>query len=194
MKLGFTLGCLALVLSGCMTQGERTALLNGPYPLDVNNSRSVEESLGAGKYNHVSSDITAANFPSRESGQEKITAVLVPFSPQASLDSVLGRQAAAGFRPATLNELLAFGEAYPEVQKKLPVIALGSSADLVVMVYYPDSHSDMKIFPMPMRYDYRVMREYPFLGDGLSGRIVSLDWLDNPEGYSMYYACFVKAG
>jgi hypothetical protein len=31
-----------------------------------------------------------------------------------------------GYRPAELSELLAFGENYPEVQRKFPVIAFGS--------------------------------------------------------------------
>jgi hypothetical protein len=32
----------------------------------------------------------------------------------------------AGYRPATLAELLALGEAHPELQKEFPIVALGS--------------------------------------------------------------------
>jgi hypothetical protein len=191
MKVCVSIGALALLVTGCMSQEQRAALLNGPYPLHVDYSRSIEDSLIAGRYDRVYYRVTSASFPGSETGRGKIAAVLVPFSPQASLDYVLHRQAEAGLRPATLKELLAFGEAYPEVQRKLPVMALGSSADLMVTIIHKDSRQD-SMMPMFTEIERKVERVYPFLGGGLPGRTVNLDWLDDPEGYTMYYACFVQ--
>ncbi len=154
-------------------------------------SKSIEDSLIAGRYAWVDYRVTSASFPRSETGRGKVSAVLVPFSPQASLGYVFHRQAAAGLRPATLMELLAFGEAYPEEQRKLPAMALGSSVDLMVTIIHRDSHqgSMMRMFT---EIERKVERVYPFLGGGLRGRTVNLKWLADPEGYTMYYACFVQ--
>jgi hypothetical protein len=175
-----------------MSPQQRATLLNGPYPLQVDYSRSVESSLRAGRYAWVSDRITSANFPSGETGRETVTAVLVPFSPQASLEYVFHREAETGLRPATLKELLAFGEAYPEVQKSKPVIALGSSANLTETVFYP-AYRKNKMMPMSTQYTRLVERVYPFLGGGLFGRKVNLEWLGDPQASSEYYACFIQS-
>jgi hypothetical protein len=191
MNLCVCLGAMALIVSGCMSEEQRAALLRGPYPLQVDHSRSVQDLLGAGKYDHVSYQVTAANFPDDETGLEKISVVLVPFSPQASLDYVLHRLAPVGMHPATAKELLAFGEAYPEVQRKLPIMALGSFADLLETVYHYESRPD-RVIPMLTTVERKIERVYPFLGDGLFGRSVNVEWLEDPDAYNMYYACFVQ--
>ena len=38
----------------------------------------------------------------------------------------------------------------------------------------------------------KVEQLYPILADGLTGRVVNVDWLGDPGGYQMYYALFVK--
>jgi hypothetical protein len=182
---------MALLVSGCMSQEERAALLRGPYPLQVDYGKSIEDSVRAGRYDWVNRDVTSANFPSDEAGHGMISVVLVPFSPQASLEYVLHLQAEAGQRPATLKELLAFGETYPEVQKKLPIIALGSSADLMQTIFYP-VHQDEMMMPITTDYTRKIERVFPFLGGGLFGRKVNLEWLEDPEAYPMYYSCFVQ--
>jgi hypothetical protein len=174
-----------------MSQEQRAALLNGPYLLQVDYSRSIEDSLGAGRYDWLSSRVTSVSFPSAETGQGRISAVLIPFSPQASLDYVLHLPAAAGMRPATFKELLAFGEAYPDVQRKLPVISLGSSVDLMVTIYHRESSQGSSMLGR-IEIEYKRERVYPFLNYGPFGRTVSLEWLDDPEAYPMYYACFVR--
>jgi hypothetical protein len=191
MKLCVCLGALASLVSGCMSQEQRAALLNGPYPLQVDYSRSIEDSIGAGNYDWVSRLVSSVSFPSGETGGGKVTAVLIPLYPRASLDYVLHGQAEAGLRPANLRELLAFGEAYPEVQRKLPILALGTSADIIVTTFHrawpggPTMNMFMEIEP-------KIERVYPFLGDGLLGRMLNVDWLEDPQGYAMYYACFVR--
>lgn len=191
MRLSAGLGALVFLVSGCMSQEQRAALLNGPYPLQVDYSKSIEDSLRDGGYSWVSDRVTSASFPSGENGQGKVSAILVPFSPQASLDYIFHREAAAGLRPATLRELLAFGETYPEVQRKLPIMALGSSADLTVTIIEKVSPRDSMTTMGFSAIEYRIEQVYPFLGDGLFGRTVNIDWLDDPGAYMMYYACFV---
>lgn len=185
-------GALVLLLGGCMSQKEWAALLDGPYPLNLDYSRSVEESLQAGKYDWVYYRITPATFASSETGKADLTAVLVRFSPQADLDWLFRIQAAAGYRPSTFKELLAFGEAYPEVQRKLPVIALGSPADLQVTVFLQDYRQD---WGLPLtQITQRTETVYPILWQAAGRRIVNFDWLADNGSPAVYYACFVKKG
>jgi len=191
MKLCVCVGALAFLLSGCMSQEQWSQLLNGPYPLQVDYSRSIEDSLSAGRYDWVSSQLASVSFPSSESGRGGISTVLVPFAPQASLEHLLQREAAAGLRPATFKELLAFGEAYPEVQRKLSIVALGSSAGLMVTIYQHIFKQDASMGGFTI-VEHKMEPVYPYLGDGLFGRSVHVEWLDDPDAYPMYYACFVQ--
>ena len=181
------LGIAALFTVGCVTQG--TALLAAQYSVQVDYSRSVEDSLRAGQYNWAHYQVTSSNFPGPETGRGALSVVLVPFSPQANLDSVLGGQATSGMRPATLKELLAFGETYPDVQKNLPVLALGSSVDLMVNTYRHENPTGSMPFIV---VDRKVKRLYPFLAGGFAMRVAGLEWLHDPAGYGMYHALFVK--
>jgi hypothetical protein len=186
-----SLGVLALLLTSCVTLKQRTALLDGPYHLYVDYSRSVAGLLKAGEYEWVHYRISAVTFAGSETGTAGLSAVLVPFSPQASLEWLFQLEAASGYRPATFKELLAFGEAYPEVQRTLPVIALGSPADVEVTEFLQDPRPDWA-FPLTQVVQ-KVETIYPFLGDGLEGRNVNFDWLDSGQ-VPQYYACFVKPG
>lgn len=185
-------GTAAVFLFGCMSQQERSALLNGPYSFQVDYAQSIPDLLKAGQYNWVQPLLTASNFPGTETGQGTLSAVLVPFSPEADLAWFLGN-APAGTRPATLKELLAFGEAYRDVQRKLPVLALGTSALLEVPTYRREKTDDPSRMPFTI-VTPKVERLYPVLADGLPGRMVNVDWLGNPGGYPMLYALFVKEG
>lgn len=183
------IGAAALLTSGCLSQQERAALLEGPYDLQVDYATAVEDLLRGGRYNWVNHQIASSNFPAAGGGQAALTAILVPFSPEENPDHAAGVQAASGMRPADVRELLAFGEAYPDVQRKLPVLALGSWADLVVFTYDHMTENGKAVFT---RMVPQVKRLYPFLGGGLAGRVAGLEWLQDPAGYRMYYALFVK--
>jgi hypothetical protein len=180
----------AAFFSGCMSQPERAALLNGPYTLEVDYSQSVETLVKAGRYNWIYYQVTSANFPSSENGQGTISVALVPYSPGVSLDYLLDGPA-AGMRPATLKELLAFGQAYPDVQRKVPVIALGSSANLEVPTYHEERDDVEGLLPIII-VTRKVKELYPVLEGGLLGRIMNLEWFDDQGNYGAYYALFVK--
>ena len=184
-------GSAAVFLFGCMSQQERSALLNGPYTVQVDYAQSVEDLLKAGQYNWVHYLLSSANFPGTESGAGTLSAVLVPFSPQADLGWFLGHTP-AGMRPATLKELLAFGDTYREVQRKLPVLALGTSARLEVPTYRVEHINDPTRLPLVIMTP-KVEQVYPVLAGGLPGRTAAIEWLGDPGGYGMYYALFVSS-
>ena len=98
------------------------------YPLSVDYGRSVEKGVKAGRYDWVNClfDIASRNFSTERKGTAEIVVELIHFNRNISIDKAFSQLDRMGFRPAEIHELLAFGEKYPKVQRKFPVVALGS--------------------------------------------------------------------
>ncbi len=99
---------------------------NNTYPVVVDYGKSVEEMVRLGKYSWSDGGITSKKFPTKRTGKEEIQIVLVHFDQFISTEEAIKELDEMGFRPAELRELLAFGEKYPNIQRKFPVVALGS--------------------------------------------------------------------
>jgi len=96
------------------------------YTLTVNYDQSVEEALAAGSYDWVDDNITSRNFPPTRRGIETADAQLVHFGRVMNSAKVLDELDKQGLRPATVEELLALGAAYPDFQRQFLIVALGS--------------------------------------------------------------------
>ena len=96
------------------------------FNLTVDFNRSVEDGIKAGKYDWKSDGITSEHFSSQETGMAEVAVELFHFSKDMETEGVLKEMEKKGYRPATLKELLAFGEKYPDLQRKFPIIAFGS--------------------------------------------------------------------
>ncbi len=70
--------------------------------------------------------ITEKHFPLQGVGQREVVLELVHPNKEATTKEVLEQLNSLGMEPAKIEHLLAFGAAYRHVQKKFPVIALGS--------------------------------------------------------------------
>ena len=97
------------------------------YPISVDYERSVEDGVKAGLYDYTNPNITSINFKTKRKGKADLVVELVRFNTRISTDYALRELDRMGYRPVELRELLAFGEKYPEVQRKFPIIALGSA-------------------------------------------------------------------
>lgn len=121
---------LRRILSDKSVAREMAELLVGKpelqsYPLTINRERSRSEMVKAGRYDYVNSNITEENSPVVE-GEAEVEAVLVHLDRVASDEEVLAEMERLGLRPATMDELNAFGEQHPDRQREYPIIALGS--------------------------------------------------------------------
>lgn len=98
------------------------------YSLPVNYGMSVEDAVKLGRYYWANPDITSRNFPTKRTGTAEIVIVVefIHFDRMLSTAEALRELDRMGYRPAELHELLAFGEKYPDVQCKFPIVALGS--------------------------------------------------------------------
>lgn len=103
-------------------------LATGICRFTVDFGRSLEQMIADGHYDRRNNDITAARFPISGSGKVRVEGKLFPFNRYMSSDQVERELDAAGYRVATIAELLAFGASFPDVQRQFPVVALGSVA------------------------------------------------------------------
>ena len=132
MKNTTALGLICLCFVGCVSSGTSPLRMNEPYTLAVDYSRNIEDSVRAGSYGWSSKDITSANFQSTESGLRQITVQLFEFPRYTPIERTIELQRQKQRRPATIKELLALAERYPEIQLHRTVFALGSTCSIVV--------------------------------------------------------------
>lgn len=97
--------------------------------LTVDYAKTIEQVIADGKYDWKHEDITIKNFPISPKGikeKEHLSAKLFQFTCDVSFDYVVREMDRAGYRPATLMELLVFGMLFHEPQNTLSIVALGS--------------------------------------------------------------------
>jgi hypothetical protein len=102
---------------------------NDEIVLSVDYSRTVQEMINAGKYGWTNDNITEKHFPlpTKLNGKKvSVSTKLFHFNCSISSKDAIAEMDKAGYRPATLAELLALGEKQPELQKEFPIVALGS--------------------------------------------------------------------
>jgi hypothetical protein len=92
----------------------------------VDYNRSFQQMIQTGNYDLVNNDITAEHFPVIGQGKEEKTITLFHFNRTISSEDVISEMEKQGFEPAKIEDLLALGEKYPDLQKQFPIAALGS--------------------------------------------------------------------
>lgn len=125
------------------------------YSVTIDYAKSLEQMKSDGQYDWSNDDINGENFPITGEGTVEVNLELVHFNRVFDTAVVEAELDKMGFRPVTIEELLAFGATYPEVQREFPVVAFGSSW-----------------------VDPRGRRCVPFLYRGGSARVLRLYWCD----------------
>jgi hypothetical protein len=95
--------------------------------VEVDYSQSLTTMIADGHYDEVHRDITPRNFRIFSRGFRQIELTLLQFKhPVAPLKAVMlmKRQ---NCRPATVEELLALGSQHPDLQRRIPIVGLGSA-------------------------------------------------------------------
>ena len=113
------------------------------YTVTVDHTRTLADMIKAGMYDYVNRDIVEQNFPIQRPDVIGAVAGGGPFRTQgvqitntelvfvhlnkaATTAEVLAYMDKLGLRPARIEELLALGEKYPNIQRDYPFVALGS--------------------------------------------------------------------
>ncbi len=113
---------------------------------------SLNERIKKGKYDWTNSDINDKNFPETVPADYDAEYKLFHFNRSISSDDAIKEMEKEGYRPGNIHELLALGEAKPELQKEFPVIAIGSvwqdpdGGRFVAVLDYGDSRRKLNLY------------------------------------------------
>jgi hypothetical protein len=102
--------------------GETQAVFN----VQVDYSLSLGQMIAAGEYDETNGDINPRNFRLEGAGCRKVELTLVQFSRAMAPLELVTLMERRGYRPATIEELLALGREQPDLQRSIPIVALGS--------------------------------------------------------------------
>ncbi|MDB5265339.1 MAG: hypothetical protein JWM39_52 [Parcubacteria group bacterium] len=109
-----------------------TAVMPESFRLTVDYGQTLEQMIAAGNYDWKNDDLTAKRFPIKGDGIVEFEVCLFHFDRMIeSKDAIKAIEAADStnpWAPAKTEHLLSFGIAFPEEQRKYPVIGLGSVA------------------------------------------------------------------
>lgn len=97
------------------------------FPVTINLDMSLADMIKAGDYGWVNENIMAEHFPVEGEGEYSVELEYYRFDRAVRGAEAIKLLDEAGFRPATLAELLVFGATHPEEQRKFPIVAVGSS-------------------------------------------------------------------
>lgn len=117
------------------------AVMPETFRLTVDYGQTLEAMIAAGNYNWKDDDLTAKRFPIKGNGIVQFEACLFHFNRAIeSKDAIKAIETADPknpWVPAKTEHLLSFGIAFPDEQRKYPVIALGSVAKIDGRRYAP---------------------------------------------------------
>ncbi len=124
--------CLLSLASICQTPTKITAYK--VFTIKVNYDRTIEDGIKAGHYNSTMPGPTVFSsshddfLSSPKNGTQKIKIYLkrLDLGSMMSAEEIFDELDKQGFRPANISECLAFGEKYPDIQRKFPVVFFGS--------------------------------------------------------------------
>ena len=94
--------------------------------VEVDGTKTIEQLIADGKYDWKNSDVNQKNYPVANITKRTTEIELFHFNRSISSDGTKKEMDKAGFRPATIEELLTLGSSNPELQRQFPIIALGS--------------------------------------------------------------------
>ncbi len=96
----------------------------------VDYSLNLEQMILAANYGHVNSDITPESFRVQGTGKVTLLSKLFQFDPTVSWDGVLREMEKTGYRPANIEELIAYGTHMPDEQWEIDIVGFGTIGQL----------------------------------------------------------------
>lgn len=97
----------------------------------VDETLSVEEAIKLAKFDWFNDDITPKTFPKPKNGKKGDKEVAIfHFGKDISSEDAIAKMDEVGYRPASIWDLLGLAVKEPNLQRKFPIIALGSVCEL----------------------------------------------------------------
>ena len=121
-------------VSGTLPVREKPRELLGLGPLVLkivmDYTMNFADMIKAGEYNWTNDNITEKRFKVVGEGKKSVVVELIHFNRVMDSDKVEKKFEKAGLRAGTIEELLAFGATFSETQRRFPIVALGSVAEI----------------------------------------------------------------
>ena len=96
------------------------------YTVTIDYRQTLDQMIAAGGYDHVNRHINGSSFPVAGGNAAERELTLVHLGRVASTDEVLHQLSDLAVRSGRIEELLAFGAAYPHAQREYPIVAVGA--------------------------------------------------------------------
>lgn len=103
----------------------------------IDYSRSLGSMIGDARLDKVSPDINPRTFHLTARGFRELDILFVQFLRPVTPLRILTFMNSRGYRPITIEELLALGCAHPDLQRSTPIVALGSTRIVNERRYFP---------------------------------------------------------
>jgi hypothetical protein len=197
MNRVFQMLAISIVFSGCASVSEPSLTSTAPHSVVVDYGRTIEDLLQAGQFGWVNSEMTSRHFPSTGSGKRQVMVVLTELPRYVTIDRIIQTQRQRQLRPATIRELLAFAQDYPDAQLDYPIVCLGSHCML-----YAKGRSAAADTPYRMQMNTELPRSdqwslkqfWPYLDSQGSRRTVNLGQMSvmRQDPLQTIWGCFVK--
>lgn len=101
------------------------------YTVTIGGYKSLEEAINAGNYGYYSPDIISEHFSLSEGDEKNVEVALIHRDKLEQSQLLIDEFVTSGeYRNITTEETLALGAQYPELQRKFPIIALGTVAQI----------------------------------------------------------------
>ena len=101
------------------------------FTVMVDETLSVEDAVKEGNFDWSNDNINSTNFPKPANGQKSEKEIAIfHFAKTMSSEAVIAEMNKAEYRPATIWELTGLAKKEPDLQRKFPVVALGSVCEL----------------------------------------------------------------
>ena len=120
------LGIFVSSVSASVILPEEINVASSTFHIQVNYDLRLDFAIRDGQYDWEHDLINDENFPITRKGTAELDIVLVHLDINVSSEEAIKELDKAGYRPAELQEFLAFGAKYPDEQRKYPIVALGS--------------------------------------------------------------------
>jgi hypothetical protein len=96
------------------------------FIVTIDRSQSLDKLIVAGRYDEVESAVWLVNFPWKRKGTKEVALTLVQFDRPLAPGEIKKLMGARGYRAAFAEELLTLGKEQPDLQRTIPIVALGS--------------------------------------------------------------------
>lgn len=96
------------------------------HTVTIDYRQTLDQMIAAGGYDHVNRHITESSFPVAGGDAAERELTLVHIGRVASTDELLHQLETLAVRSGRIEELLAFGAAYPQAQRQYPIVAVGA--------------------------------------------------------------------